>query len=494
VGNFLRTSIFFNPLIHVPNIWVHHLVERVSDNAMLPTRWRAEVRSAMKAIRAVATQNNDFLTALDEGAPMQSHREEIAKISDLFFNQLAGGLEAKEPWAERIAKSIGMSPVNLIKAIYNLSGKVTWTVNDTAFLQAAYAKTERGVPLKDALREVSKHIPDYRLPTRILETRTLAKLMSNPNLTMFGAYHYGALKSYGEAIKSALGVNESNVGRGTAKEALHGWQTLAVIGLATFVMYPLLDELAQKASGQGNARLRRAGAATFPYNIAKLIEHEKTPFEVLESVATPAVHTKTAIETATNRDWWTGRNIYDPHADWETIGQQIGRHLAEAISPVQQATRIAEGPEGSLKRFAWGMAGVRFPRSAAEQEALQISSSKAGTAAWTPQERKEYYARQRAIEGLRKGDSGPLDKALKEGTIRPDQTFAIRRRARMTWLQDKVHGFTWPEIERVYEKAKAEKDVKAMTELLPMMREKRQNYMERRQYYLEHGQSEVPQP
>jgi len=164
------------------------------------------------------------------------------------------------------------------------------------------------------------------------------------------------------------------------------------------------------------------------------------------------------------------------------------------ISPVQQATRIAEGPEGSLKRFAWGMAGVRFPRSAAEQEALQISSSKAGTGAWTPQERKEYYARQRAIEGLRKGDSGPLDKALKEGTIRPDQTFAIRRRARMTWLQDKVHGFTWPEIERVYEKAKAEKDVKAMTELLPMMREKRQNYMERRQYYLEHGQSEVPQP
>src|SRR5206468_1484458 len=119
-----------------------------------------------------------------------------------------------------------------------------------AFLQAAYEKTARGMDLKTALRETAKHIPDYRMPTRILDSAALRKVLSNRNLVMFMHYHYGALKSYGETLKSignidwtpdhenAKGEDANRAGRTPDQEKLHGMDILAMLGLITLVVYP----------------------------------------------------------------------------------------------------------------------------------------------------------------------------------------------------------------------------------------------------------------
>ena len=76
------------------------------------------------------------------------------------------------------------------------------------YLQAAYQyqMEHPGVSLADALKEAGRIIPEYRLPSRILDQRWLAKAMGNPLVSWFGAYHYGLLKSFAEAGKAALGA------------------------------------------------------------------------------------------------------------------------------------------------------------------------------------------------------------------------------------------------------------------------------------------------
>lgn len=472
IGQFLRTSIFFNPLIHTPNIAVHWAVEKGVPRGFAPTRWGRLYKTSVKAINAVTHQNQDFLDALDAGAPLQSQREDTAKITQLFFDQLTDALGKEEDWATKLAKGVGMSPVNLIKAIYKFSGKVTWVTNDIAFLQAAYEKTAQGMALKDALKETAKHIPDYRLPVRIFNSTGIAKLMSNPTLTMFGAYHYGALKSYGEMAKSALGAGEPPPGRSKAGEAAHGWELLAGIGLVTFVLYPLLDELAKKASGDPNARVRRAGAATLPYNLYLAAKHEKSAAEVAQSVVTPAVHTKTALELGFNRDFRTGRQIYDPAANWKTQSQQVGRRLAEAISPVGQGLRVAED-EGARKRFVYGLGGVSFPLHGAEKIASEIAQTKMPTQAEDPKERQAYYTRRAVLDALRKGDNAPLEEARKAGSLTPEQIHTLMKRSKLTPLQDKIHGFSYVDAMRVYDAGTPEQK----KELDPIIREKRQNLL-----------------
>lgn len=502
VGNFLRTSIFFNPLIHVPNITVHWLTER-GLRGYNPVRFPDTAKAGLKAINAVIHQNQDFLDALEAGAPLQSHREDIAKVTQLFFDQLTEGLEKKEDWALALAKQIGMSPITLIKGIYRFSGKATWVTNDIAVLQSAYEKMQRskGMSLSDALKETSKHIPDYRLPTRMLNSRALAKVLSNPSITMFMAYHYGAAKSYGEAAKSAIGMggggeeppeggggsgevgeeSEDSGKRTKAGEIAHGWELLATIGLVTFVLYPLLDKLVQAASGDKNAKMRRAGAATLPYNVYQAATHQKSVGDVVQSVATPAVQTKAVAELIANRDFFTGKNIYDPTSDWYTQGQQVGRRLVESISPIGQASRVVEGGAEARKRFGWGLVGVSFPKTRAERLASQIAMGKTGTKAQSPEDREDYIERRDILDELRKGNRRPLMEAERTHAITPQQAHTIERRARRDPLADTVYNFSMGEVKKVLEAAKAD-DNKQQVELLQkVIREKRLHLLMRGQ-------------
>lgn len=457
LGGFLRTSIFFNPLIHTPNIAIHWAAEKGPSGYIPTTGGMRTYRTSIKAINAVIHQNQDFLDALDAGAPLQSQREDTAKLTQLFFDQLTDGLEKKEDWAAKIAKTVGMAPVDLVKAIYKFSGKATWLTNDIAFLQSTYEKVEQGMDLKTALRETGKHIPDYRLPVRMLNSAGLAKILSNNAITMFMAYHYGALKSYGEMAKSALGANEPPPGSGRSKagEVAHGWELLAGVGLITFLLYPLIaDEVAKKVTGDKNAKFRRAGAATFPYNAYMLATHQKSASEVAQSIATPAVGTKTAAELLANRDFYSGRQIYDPHATWQDEAEQVGRKLTEAVSPVGQAVRSYEDA-GQRKRALWGMVGISFPKTRAEK--------------MEEDKREGYYERKHALDALRKGDSKPLDGALQSGKISREQAHRIEQRARLTPLQDSVHQFSYSEIMQVYNVA----DEKEKQEIEPIIRQKR---------------------
>jgi hypothetical protein len=104
----------------------------------------------------------------------------------------------------------------LVGPLHKFASKVAWISNDIFFLQSAYEKVAQGMSLPDALKETGRIIPDYRLPSRILDSRFLSKAMGERKAFIFSPYHYGLLKSFPEMAKSAFGIHEPPKGRSKA--------------------------------------------------------------------------------------------------------------------------------------------------------------------------------------------------------------------------------------------------------------------------------------
>ena len=153
---------------------------------------------------------------------------------------------------------------------------------------------------------------------------------------MFGAYHYGALRSYGEMAKGLISDDVPQA------ERLKSLDRLAMLGLVqTPVAYPQLDKLAKLLTGDKTAEFRRAGASTFVWNLAQLARGDNMPTEVLESVVTPAAHTKAAVELALNRNLYTGRKVYDASAPVWTSRSRLADTRRRRSRRLEQASRVA---------------------------------------------------------------------------------------------------------------------------------------------------------
>jgi hypothetical protein len=302
--------------------------------------------------------------------------------------------------------------------------------------------------LKDALHETAKHIPDYRLPTHILGSKTVGTIMRSPLATMFGGYHYGALKSYGEMTKDAIGSDRS------AKDRGHAFDVMAMLGLLTLVIYPLADELLKKATGNKDAELNRAGAATFPYNIYLLAKGEKNPREVAESVVTPSVVAKAAAELATNHDIRTGKAIYDAHAKPSTLAWQLAHKGSEYVAPVGAAERAAQDTH-QAKRTALGLLGIRFRKHGAEKIAADIAASKGSKEAPTPESYSRTTLKRSLRESATNGDLKPAQDALDNRNISPQEYREIVKSER-DGLLETVRSFDYRELREVYDAATPE--------------------------------------
>jgi hypothetical protein len=449
IGNFLRTAIFFNPLIHTPNIGVHWIVEK-GLTGFGPQNWGRILRTGSRAIDAVIHQNQDFLDALDAGAPLQSARLDSGATTDLLIERMGRELAANPTAAQRVASALGYAnPVKLVRAIYRFSGKATWVSNDIAVLQATYQHMEQtGSSFKEAVTDVSKHIPDYRLPTRIFNSPALAKLMSSPELTMFGAYHYGALRSYGEMAKGLISEDMPPA------ERMKSLDRLAMLGLVTFVAYPALDQLAKLMTGDKTAQFRRAGASTFVYNLVQLAKGEKSPTQVLEAVATPAVHTKALLQLALNRDFFTGRHIVDWNAPAATIAKQLARYGGQNLAPVNQGMQVADRRR-TLGQQVAGLAGIKTNvPSPAEALARKFAAESAGTGADQDTLERAYLRKQYENDLRdRKITLQDLGRALTTGTLTKQDAKTIIQRAVHTPLQNDFKGLPIEQALRVWQKA-----------------------------------------
>lgn len=472
IQSFLRAAYLINPIIHPLNVAASWSLEK-GISGLAPWKWHSIYKTGNKAVKAVLNRNQDFLDALDAGGALQSHREELQNIHKLFFDRLAEGLDQKEHWATRIAQSLGIERGNLLNLLHKPSSIAAWTSSDIMYLQAAYQYQAEhpGVQLKDALKEVGRIIPEYRLPTRIADSRIASKVMSNPLISWFGSYHYGLLRSFAESAKAALGAAEPSPGRTKAEEVGKGWDRLAMLGLVTMVLYPFVfDRAAKKLTGDEHARMRRPGAAGYVDAAAQTLEHKESVGSAIQKVITPSPITKSAVEIGYNRDLYSGRQIYDPTADWKTEVGQLGRFLLGDFGQYGQYEKA--NTTEKKNHFWWQQAGVQFGHSRAEKLALDIQSSRPGPPE-SPEDEKNRVRRREILDQMRTGNLKPFEEAREKRELTHRQVLDLERRARMSPLEDMVYRFSIPETEKVLAAAKADNDPKEISALQHILRQKR---------------------
>jgi hypothetical protein len=379
MNSFLRNAIFFNPMIHVPNITVHWAVNRGLSPFLLPSGYAKLLKTSSKALKAVWEKNDDYLKALDHGSPMMLGED--GEIGKVLLQKLENEVTANQSVQEKIAEALSITPLRLVKAVYQMSKKVTWGVNDFLTLQATYEEMANGRTFDEAVKEVGKHIPNYRIPARVLGSKGISDLMSNPNITMFGGYHYGALRSYGEMI--------NDIAKGDGRHKLEAIDKIAMFALIGLVIYPEMDKIAKKITGNPNAYFRRAGSITFPENIYKLAKGYITPSQLLTSVMTPAIGTQLLAEGVENKNFFTGRNIYRAGDTFGGLFSDIFNYAVSKVGPGQLLGQYQSGSK-TPKEILGNFLSITSPKyTPMEGKIVREHNEEVGVANYYYSEKKE---------------------------------------------------------------------------------------------------------
>ena len=344
-NKFLRTAIFFNMFIHTPNIAVHWAVNRGVTKWFEPKSYGNLGETSARASEAVFKFNDDYVEMLASGVNLlyESHAGET--LQDMLRSRMKEEMLNNKGTFGKVSEALGYAnPVEWAKAWWKLSAKVTWFTNDFATMQAIYEDMANGKTRDEAIADVGKHIPNYVLPSRILDRKDIAQLMSNPNITMFGAYHYGALKSYGEMMKSIIS--------GTGKERAEAFDKIAALAAIQFVGYPQMDKFAQWVTGNKHAHFKRAGATTFIDNVIKKFEGKIGYAQLLQSVATESAGLKFVESLYHNKDMFTGKALIDDFQD-------ILEFAKTSVAPAALVQKIQQG-KSTVEKSAAGFFGVSF--------------------------------------------------------------------------------------------------------------------------------------
>jgi hypothetical protein len=350
VNNFCRTAIFFNPLIHIPNIGIHWEVNRGLSKWALPQEYATLWKTGSRAIDAVRNFNDDYKKLLDEGVNLKAWKYSGKTLQDLMYDKMTIELSKDQNKLTQLAKDLAMTPKNLIEGLYNWSGKWTWVSNDVATMQAIYEEMDGGKTIQQAIKDVGKHIPNYIVPSRILNSSTLSNIMTNSNITMFGAYHYGMLKSYGEMA--------SSIASGSKAEKMEALDKLAMLAFVQFVQYPIMDKIAQAVTGMKSARVGRAGATTVPDMLYKLAKGRMDYDQAIRAVVTPSILLRVTVEALYNQNTTSKRALVN-----DDMVEALKTEAMSTIRPAELMSRIASG-KTNIKEQLFSLARIQMGKKA----------------------------------------------------------------------------------------------------------------------------------
>ena len=375
INRVLVDSIFFNGLAHPINVAVTWTYNR-GVSGLFPQNLISGFKAGARALEALSTKNEDYLDLLRNGAHLMSSDVNNQKVAENMVKKLNAELQRKPDLHDKIMKALNIlgdnaNPINFKKnIIYKLSHDMAWLSNDFLTMQSIFEEMDRsGKSMPDAIKEVARFIPDYRQKSRLLDkplsaigqgntARGLAKLVYNRNISMFGAYHVGLFQSFNNAVKDTITGD-------TLKDKVRGADRLAMLALLMLVVYPWLDKLFQKVTGNSNTYVTRSGVTKYPYLAYKALTGQTNGQAVATGIFPPAVGLQAGAELFFNRDFFTGNPIYG------IGGEGLGSFATSKIAPAAEANKVASG-KTTAEDFALTLIGVHTPAN--DQKSLDLNS------------------------------------------------------------------------------------------------------------------------
>jgi hypothetical protein len=367
ISGMLIKNMMLNPLPHILNEAWHLYNARGLTGWVSPAGIARFVKTGKSALDSVLHQDTFYRDVLREGGSLLSANVRNSVVADSLFIK-ANQEFIKSPEGTSLAKEFGMTPIKLYDAISKKSNIAMWTVRDMMYLQQIKEVMQyQKLPLKEAIKEVERHMPNYRMPTRVAEgvlggdlSRRLSETLQNPNVTVFSRYHYGLMKSLIETAKDLSAITKGRKGLPTFA---HGVDTAAAIAVAIAVLYPLQDMIAASLTGNEDAKQRRAGPYHIFHALYGVASGEKDPMAVISSVFTFNPALLSGAQLAFDRQLYNGQPIYHPEDSAEKIAYDIGKYTISQAPQVGQAIKANKNDEEGWAEYFARQGDIESPPS-----------------------------------------------------------------------------------------------------------------------------------
>jgi len=344
ISRLITGAMFWDPLPHLWNVATHSFVERGLSRWTTPGGYIDLAKTSFRAWKAVTEQNSDYMKFMHEGGGLMYPKVLLENFQDRAMKALG-----TQPQMGLVAKAFGYADAGkMLDAVYRFSRHILWGGNDIMMMQAYFEKEAMrpNMSPQEVIREVEKHIPNYRIPGTVMGSRIASQLLQNPLATAFGRYDYGRLASYGHLMGDII---KKNVAPADRLKAMDQVAALAVLGL---VLYPMLgDAMARAITGNQHATAQRFGAATIPQLVYEYFHKDKDLNEIFSSAFPSSPLITSAVEAMNGHEAFTGKTI---------TKKDIPRWVASKVQPLGEALKMIQGKETGSQFLAKSV-GIKSP-------------------------------------------------------------------------------------------------------------------------------------
>jgi hypothetical protein len=350
LASILVKNMMMNPLPHMFNEAMHLYNARGLTGWVTPAGVYRFVKYGKQSMDSVLQQDEFYRDTIKLGGSLMAPGTRRSVMQESLMNK---GVEefSKTPDFKDLAATLGRTTTDLYNGISKQSNRAMWITRDIMYIQ--YLKelmATKGLSHPDAIKYAERHLPSYRLPSRIGEkylganlSRGISSTLQNPNITVFSRYHFGMVKSMIETAKDVGAIRKGKEGFEEFKE---GMDTVAATAVALAVLYPMLDMVAQRITGNPDAQQRRAGPYHLIHAIGEVADGSKDPQAVLSSFFTFNPALQGLVQLGLDRNLYTGQQIYNPMSEPSIITKDILRYMVQQVPQAGQVMRAESDDSG----------------------------------------------------------------------------------------------------------------------------------------------------
>lgn len=313
LNRLMNASLFWSPIVHALNVLGHNIVSRGVQNFTVRGEAR-QFRALSEAVMDVMGQRKKYREILKKGGTLIASSLDNNDVHKAVLEAMKIGIK-KDPIMKRV-----------LTAPWKWSNKALWTMGDILMMQRIREEEMKGLSLDRAIRKVESHIPNYRIPPRVLQSkwvmgvlrnpfyerlgaqRFLSQLMQDPTIGQFNRYHYGVFKSWDNVLTDTIALQQPGIDPGHQMEA--AGQLMASIALASLVGDALGSAL-KWATGDKHAYISAFGPLGLLWSAGIMPGEEKSgsiPSFIARAFALNPL-TNALIAGFTNHDPITGADI-----------------------------------------------------------------------------------------------------------------------------------------------------------------------------------------
>ena len=401
VNRFAVGSLFWSPVPHALNAGAHWVTARGWD-WITPKGVRSLVTDSAQAVRSVIAQDEKYQQMLRDGSGLVYGGVANKDFYMKMMKRLGEDVKANPAKWDPIARALGVGPSDVVKMLYSGSNKALWAVSDMFMMQRVMELERKGMSAREAIAEAEKHIPNYRIPPEVLNSRLISEVLQNPTLTEFSRYHYGMLKSFGHMAK--------DMAVGTPKQKFETMGNIMATAALMTIVWPAINYGISKVTGNKDTTLGPKGSTTIPSAVKDMYNGDADWVNVLSNLVTMAPVLRAGLEAfPSNTNWFTGKRIADPDdARHGRIGRVAAQEIEHAAQNIVQPYSMLNSADKTKKGLAEAIIdqGLGLRKRTKEQEIKKKGAFKAQASAAARRAAKP--------DGLIERGYGNAEKAVKK--------------------------------------------------------------------------------